>query len=216
MSVFHSRECAAPDLAGRFPPEFYARPTLTVCRSVIGSYLVHASEKGTTAGRIVEAEAYLGPHDKGAHSFGGRPTERTRAMFGDKGHAYVFLIYGAYWCFNIVCGPAGKPQAVLIRALEPALGLDLMRARIGKPDAPAESLCRGPGKLCLTMGITKELYGEDLRGDRLFLVPGRPRRGETIARSVRLNIDYAEEYIHKPWRFFIQGNRSVSGPRRMG
>lgn len=199
----------------RFCEEDFSRPTLRVCRSLLGSYLVHCSPEGETAGRIVEAEAYRGPEDRGAHSFGGRVTGRTRAMFGPKGHAYIFLIYGAYWCFNVVTGPAGKPEAVLVRALEPAAGTDIMRRRVRSPEAPESTLCRGPGKLCLAMGITGELYGEDLRGERLFLVPGRLRRGEAVGVSGRINIGYAQEYALKPWRLYVRENPCVSGPAKL-
>ena len=203
------------DLSARFHCEFFSRPTLSVARGLLGATLVHQSPEGVTAGRIVETEAYLGPVDKGAHSFGGRRTARNEAMFGEKGHSYVFFVYGVYWCFNVTSGPADKPQAVLVRALEPVAGVDVMRLRLGQPDAPEHALCRGPGKLCLAMGITKEQYGVDLCGTRLFLVPGKLRRGEHAGRSVRIGIDYAEEYVHKPWRFFIRGNPCVSGPKRL-
>jgi DNA-3-methyladenine glycosylase len=196
----------------RFSHEFFTRQTLAVCRSLIGAFLVHRSSEGLCAGRIVEAEAYLGPADKGAHSFGGRNTPRTAAMFGEKGRAYIFIIYGMYWCFNVVSGPIGKPQAILIRALEPVLGLDLMRTRLtGKQNS--SSLCRGPGKLCKALAITREQYGEDLTGEKLFLVPGMRGRDEKIAKSPRINIDYADEYVHKEWRFFIKGNPAVSGSK---
>ena len=203
------------DFAPRFPSSFFFWPTLTVTRDLLGSLLVHRTADGVTAGRIVEAEAYLGPSDKGAHSFNGRMTERNRAMFGEKGHAYVFFVYGVYWCFNVTTGPLGKPQAVLIRALEPVEGIDLMRLRLSQPHAPAHTLCRGPGKLCLAMGIGKQQYGASLGGQTLFLVPGHPIAAKQIGRSPRIGIDYAEEYVTKPWRFYIRENACLSGPRRL-
>lgn len=203
------------DLSERYPREFYQQSTLLVCRNLLGSVLVHRSPEGVTAARIVEAEAYVGPKDKGAHSFGGRPTDRTRAMFGEKGHAYVFLIYGMYWCFNVVCGPPGMPQAVLVRALEPVVGEDLMRARLNAKEAVSTAtLCKGPGKLCRAMGISREHYGLDLLQDTLFLVPAKLRRGEKVVRSPRINIDYAEEFIERPWRYFIKDHPSVSASRK--
>lgn len=195
----------------RFDPGDFNAPTLTLCRRLLGSTLVHRSADGLAAGRIVEVEAYLGPHDRGSHSYGGRQTERNRAMFGGKGSAYIYLIYGMYWCFNVVSGPAGKPQAILVRALEPLDGIDLMRSRTGAREPHQHSLCRGPGKLCRALGITGDLYGEPLWGNRLFLVPGSLRRGEKAGRTPRINIDYAAEFAGKPWRFHIRGNPCVSG-----
>ena len=204
----------APDLSGRFAAEFFSRPTLAVCRGLLGAFLVHESPDGITAGRIVEVEGYCGPHDRASHSYGNRQTERTRAMFGVKGHAYIYLIYGMYWCFNVVSGPVGKPQAVLVRALEPVAGIDLMRRRVAAPEGPEHSLCRGPGKLCRSMGIDGGLYGEDLRGGRLYLVPARRARGEKVVQSSRVNIGYAGHYVHKPWRYFIGANPCVSARAR--
>ncbi len=202
--------------AAAIPQEFYLRDTVEVCRDLIGAYLVHASEDGVSAGRIVEAEAYLGPEDLGAHSSGGKPTNRTRAMYGSRGHAYVFLIYGAHWCFNVVTGAPPLPQAVLIRALEPALGQDLMRERVAAKPGTAESkLCQGPGKLCRAMAISGAHYGESLSGGTLYVAPGGLRPGETIGTSPRINIDYAGDWAGKPWRYYISGHPAVSGPKAL-
>lgn len=199
-----------------FPHEFYLRPTLDVCHDLVGAYLVRESDEGVAAGRIVEAEAYLGPDDLGAHSRGGRPTERTRAMYGPRGHAYVFLIYGAHWCFNAVCGPPPLPQAILVRALEPACGLDLMRERVAaRPGTPDSRLCQGPGKLCRALDITGALYGVPLTASALYLMPGGLRPGERIATSPRINIDYAGEWAARPWRYYIPGHPAVSGKAAM-
>jgi DNA-3-methyladenine glycosylase len=198
----------------RFPPDWFQRPTLCVARQLIGCVLVHQTNEGTTAGRIVETEAYLGPHDRAAHSYGSKLTPRNRAMFGPKGHAYIYFIYGMHWCFNIVTGPPQLPQAVLIRALEPLVGLELMRSRLGQPHAPPHTLCRGPGKLCRAMGITAELYGMDLCGDTLYVVPASQTR-RRIAISPRVGIAYAGEYAAKPWRFFDAGNPCVSRAPRI-
>ncbi|MBX7244036.1 MAG: DNA-3-methyladenine glycosylase [Candidatus Sumerlaeaceae bacterium] len=202
------------DFEDRFGRRDFQRDTLVVCRSMLGSILVHDSPAGRTAGRIVEIEAYLGPEDRASHTYGGRKTERNRAMHGEKGHAYVYFIYGMHWCCNIVCGPAGKPQAGLVRALEPVAGLDLMRERIHSPHAKAESLCRGPGKLCKAMGITGALYGADLTAETLYLIPQAQRRGERILATPRIGIAYAGDFVDKPWRFLIEGNPSVSRPPR--
>src|SRR5207237_2866876 len=135
------------------PRAFYLQPTLRVARALRGKVLVHDSPAGTTAGRIVEVEAYRGPADRAAHSFGGRRTPRNDVMYGPPGRAYVYFIYGIHYCMNVVCRPPEVPEAVLLRALEPIAGETLMRRRRALPDAPAWRLCRGPGALCQAMGI---------------------------------------------------------------
>lgn len=162
-----------------------------------------------TAGRVVECEAYRGPADRAAHSFRGR-TKRTEAMFGPPGHAYVFLLYGTSWAFNIVVAREGEPHAVLIRALEPVEGLALMSRRRNVPET-ALLLTNGPGKLCQALGISGADYARDLCGDDLYLVDGE--RGK-IARGARINIDYAGAWVARPWRYVERGNRYVSVPPR--
>src|SRR5271154_7024042 len=145
-------------LAGSAPLErdFYARTAVDVARDCLGKVLVH----GKTAGRIVEVEAYLGVGDRAAHTWRG-VTDRTRVIFGEPGHAYVYFIYGMYECLNFVAEPVGQAGAVLIRALEPIAGLPTMRRR--RPKAKGvEDLASGPGKLTLAMGITRKLNGADL------------------------------------------------------
>ena len=201
------------DMSKRLPRKFYQRPTLEVAHDIIGQYFFTNQDGVLTGGRIVEAEAYCGPDDLGAHTSGGRRTARNEAMYGPKGHTYIYLIYGMYWCINAVCGPADKPQACLIRALEPVVGLEAMRERLGAADdARPEHFCRGPGKLCRALGLDKNHYAEDLLKDRVFMLPGKLAEGEEVGTSPRINIDYAGEYIEKPWRFYIRGNPSVSGP----
>jgi DNA-3-methyladenine glycosylase len=204
------------DLGGPLPRSFYARPVLAVARDCIGKILVRASDDGISAGRIVEAEAYRGPEDRAAHSYLGRRTARTEVMFGPPGHAYVFFVYGMHWNFNVVTGRAGEPHAVLIRAIEPILGLDLMSVRRGIPRERPE-LTNGPGKLCQALGITRADYGADLCQGRLFLaepqVSGRrasPDERSGVARSARIGIDYAGDWVEKPWRFYERDNRYVS------
>jgi len=193
----------------KLPRSFYARPVLTVARDCIGKILVRRTPEGLTGGRIVECEAYRGPTDLAAHSSRGR-TKRTEAMFGPPGRAYVYLLYGVSWAFNIVVAKEGEPHAVLVRALEPSIGLDLMAARRGLP-AHSRLLTNGPGKLCHALGITRDDYGRDLAGDELYLLDG-PRTA--IARSPRINVDYAGDWAARPWRFFERGNRFVSVPPR--
>jgi DNA-3-methyladenine glycosylase len=189
---------------------FYERPVLTVARALVGALLVHESSEGTAAGRIVEVEAYRGPQDLAAHSARGRRTKRNEVMWGEAGRAYVFLLYGMHWAFNVVTGAVGEPHAVLVRAVEPLAPLDLMAARRGL-DAKRRELTNGPGKLTAALGIGPAHYGRDLTQGNLYLAAG-PRGA--IGRSPRINIDYAGAWIDKPWRFYERGNRYVSVPPR--
>jgi len=196
------------------PREFYAQPVLTVARQCIGKILVHRTADGEAAGRIVEAEAYRGPLDLAAHSRRGLRSKRTIAMFGPPGHAYVYLLYGISWAMNLVVASDGKPHAVLIRALEPVRGIELMIRRRNKP-ATSRELTNGPGKLTSALGVTGADYGRDLCGDELFLEESNDDipRGR-IGRSSRINVDYAGEWAALPWRFYERGNRYVSVPPR--
>lgn len=191
----------------KLPRSFYARPALEVARDCIGKVLVYRSPEGEAAGRIVEVEAYAGPDDLAAHSARGRRTKRTEVMFGPPGYAYVFLLYGASWAMNLVVADEGEPHAVLIRAIEPIRGLDLIAKRRNMPTT-ARELTNGPGKLTKALGITGADYGRDLVGDIVFLEEGEARA--EIGRSHRINVDYAGEWAKVPWRFYERGNRYVS------
>jgi DNA-3-methyladenine glycosylase len=184
---------------------FYARPTVEVARDLLGKVLVH----GPAAGRIVETEAYLGLADLAAHASRGI-TGRTRVIFGPPGHAYVYFIYGRYECLNLVAEPDGTPGCVLIRALEPLAGIDLMRSR--RPAARSlEDLASGPGKLTLALGITRAQNGHDVtRGDLTVRdCEGAPPL--EIAVTPRVGVRQCADW---PLRFLIQGNRFVSGSKR--
>lgn len=195
--------------------DFYMRDTLTVARDLLGKLLVHETPEYRVAGRIVETEAYLGLEDKGAHSYEGLRTKRTEVMYGIGGTAYVFLIYGMYNCFNVVTREADRPEAVLVRAVEPAEGeAHMSQLRYGKDLdslSPKQrlSICNGPGKLCLAMSIDKTANGLDLCGDKLYICDMK-NEPFTIKSSPRINIDYAGEYARKPWRYYIEGNKYVS------
>ena len=182
------------------PRAFYARDVLAVARDCIGMLLVSETASGTAVGRIVEAEAYRGPDDRAAHSFGGRRTARTEVMFGAPGHVYVFFVYGMHWHLNLVTGKVGEPHAVLLRAVEPLQGAPLMAERRGmSPDR--RELTNGPGKLCQAFGIDRAVYGSDLcaRG-AVYLTQGvRPVK---VARSPRIGVDYAGEWAGRPFRFY--------------
>lgn len=196
---------------------FYLRDTVIVARELLGKELVHEAGGIRTAGRIVETEAYTGPGDKGSHSYGGKRTNKNETMYHQGGTAYVYLIYGMYHCFNVVTEEAGMPAAVLIRAVEPVEGFEIMsQARYGTDYneltvRQKTGLCNGPGKLCIAMDIGRVENGLDLCGNKLYI---RDAQNEPfqIKSSPRINIDYAEEYRDKPWRFYIEGSRYVSKP----
>lgn len=166
------------------------------------------------SGIIVETEAYQGPEDKAAHSYGNRRTNRTETMFGKGGTAYVYFIYGMYYQFNVVTNIESIPHAVLIRALEPDEGIDRMRQR--RPGRNDKNLTNGPGKLCQALSIDRSYNAADLTGgcDRVWIEEGRGAAGDAqIASGVRIGIDYAEEYAAKPWRFWLKDNPYVSKSR---
>ena len=182
----------APDALPRL---WYARDALTVSRALIGCYLVH----GSRVSRIVETEAYRGPRDLACHARAGL-TRRTRSLFGEEGHAYVFLVYGMHDCFNVTCAGAGRGHAVLVRAGEPTEGFDV-GARLD-----------GPGRFARAMGLSRRDDGRDLTLDGLHLRPRteRPR----IAVTARVGVAYAGSWADKPWRFCDASSRHVSRPPR--
>ena len=181
---------------------FYEVGAAEAAPLLLGKLLCRRTPEGLSAGMIVEAEAYCGPEDDAAHSFGGRRTARTEAMFGPPGHAYIFRIYGMHSCFNVVTAPEGSPQAVLIRALEPVAGLELMAARRGL--AEPLRLCSGPGKLCRALAVGMEQYGLDLCGPELYLTEYRDFSPAEICVSPRVNVDYALNCRDRLWRFFVK------------
>lgn len=194
----------------KLPREFYTRPNvLAVARDLLGKLLVVPAKKGKrVSGKIVEVEAYRGPQDRAAHSFGGRRTKRTETMYRIGGTAYVFFVYGMYYQFNVVTNAADAPHAVLIRAVEPVEGIELMRKRRqGQPD---HNLTNGPGKLCIALGIDRGLDAADLLGENVWLEEGEKISRLRIASGPRIGIDYAEGWVDKPWRFWLRDNAFVS------
>lgn len=190
---------------------FYQRDTITVSKDLLGKILVHESSQGTTSGRIVETEAYRGPEDQAAHSSGGRRTARNEVMFGQKGRAYVYFIYGLYYCFNVTAGSVpGKPEAVLIRALEPVTGKDIMAKRRSIAKARAKNLTNGPSKLCMAMGISRLQNKMDMSAPPLYIKDAPLVSHEDIVEATRVGVDYAGKWKNKSWRFYIKGNTFVS------
>lgn len=184
------------------PVSFYGRDTRTVARELLGHMLVNTNSEGMTSGIIVETEAYL-QNDPACHAARGM-TKRNRAMFGPPGCAYIYLIYGMYYCFNVVTREQGIGEAVLIRALEPVCGIELMKKRRGR-DKLTE-LCSGPGRLVQAMGINKGQNGQDLTGDKLF-IGAAGEGGHEVVNTIRVGISEGKEL---PLRFYIAGNPNVS------
>ena len=196
----------------RLPRSFYRRDVIAVARRLLGQRLVSKIGDSRASGVIVETEAYLGTVDKAAHTFDGRRTARNEVMWGDGGHAYVYFVYGMHHCVNVVAGDPEEPVAVLLRALEPDDGTDLMFERRAAARRPID-LCSGPGKLCQALGITRAVDGDDLvEGERLFIEELRKRALPTsaIGCGPRVGVDYAEEWQHERLRFWVRGNRNVS------
>jgi len=189
---------------------FYQQDVITVSRELLGKILVHQSKEGTTTGRIVETEAYRGPEDQAAHSSGGRRTARNEVMFGQKGVAYVYFIYGLYHCFNIIAGDVpGKPEAVLIRALEPMAGKEIMAKRRGQ-QVKIANLTNGPSKMCMAMGISKSQNKIGLTAPPLCIKEAPLVPQKEIVETTRIGVDYSGEWKSKTWRFYIRDNRFVS------
>jgi DNA-3-methyladenine glycosylase len=182
------------------PAVFYDRDTAAVARDLLGAVLMHESAEGKAGGRIVETEAYLGPHDPASHSAAGR-TARTWHMFGPPGTAYVYFIYGMHWCLNAVTREDGYGAAVLIRAIEPMAGLDLMRARRPKARRDRE-LTNGPGKVCAALGVTRAHDGLPLTGhSHLTISRGIPIADHDVEIGPRIGISKAVDW---PLRFRVR------------
>lgn len=179
----------------KLPRSFYDRDTIVVAEELLGKFLVHVSDGVERVGKIVETEAYLGPHDLAAHSARGM-TERNRVMFGPAGHAYVYFIYGMYFCMNVVTEGEGHAAAVLLRALEPVKNFS--------------DRASGPGLLCRAMKIDRHLNGHDLLSDDFFVATGTRTQAFKTVKRPRIGVDYAKHWARRHLRFYIAGNRCVS------
>ncbi len=216
----------------RLTRDFYSRSPLKVARDLLGKYLVHNYREGRITrlatsldarrakrvGKIVETEAYLGNDDPACHTYKGRITERNKMLFAEPGHAYIYTIYGMYYCFNIVAHEKGKSGGVFIRAVEPIEGKEIILKRQIKNKIEIEktrnpqmiNLTNGPGKLCIAFGIDKNLNGADLCGNKLFVTNRKNIPDSQIARTARINIDYAGKAKYLPYRFIIKGSAFLS------
>lgn len=188
--------------------EFYLRDTLIVSQDLLGKVLVHETEEGITKGRIVEVEAYIGPHDKASHAYNHRKSKRTTIQYNTGGYVYMYLIYGVYHCMNIVTSEEGKPEVILLRALEPLEGIPLMQKRRNTQNV--KSLCNGPGKLCSAMNISMKQYGIDLCTSNSLYIEDAHLNDYDIMATKRINIDYAGEYKDYLWRFVVKNSPYLS------
>ncbi|MCX8018977.1 MAG: DNA-3-methyladenine glycosylase [Chitinophagaceae bacterium] len=193
---------------------FYQRcDVVLIARQLLGKLLITRFGEGLTSGRIVETEAYAGTGDRASHAYGGRRTERNEAMYAPGGTAYVYLCYGIHHLFNVVTHKKDVPHAILIRALEPAEGLEIMRKRTGKSTSDF-TLTRGPGNLTRAMGITVSMNGYRLTGNELYIADdGFSYPDADIQVSPRIGVDYAGEDALLPYRFFVRDNPWVSGKK---
>lgn len=198
-------------IRNKIPQDFYQDTNVTeIAIKLLGKQLFTNINGEITGGVIVETEAYNGITDKASHAYGGRFTERTKVMYKKGGVSYVYLCYGIHYLFNVVTGPVKSPQAVLIRGIEPVIGLDIMLQRRNmisfKPN-----VCSGPGALSKALGITKKLNDTNLFGDEIWIEDaGFDTCSQNIVAARRVGVDYAEEDALLPWRFYFEGNKFVS------
>jgi DNA-3-methyladenine glycosylase len=187
---------------------FYLRPTITVAKDLLGKYLVRRIPKKLLVGRIVEVEAYLGEKDPASHAYRGK-TKRNEVMFKEGGHLYVYFTYGMHFCCNVVTEEAGKGRAVLLRAVEPMEGVEVMRKNRGFGSERKDywNLTNGPAKLCEAFGIQREMNGTSLLGRELFLTDGEEIPKSKIGSSTRIGVKNGAE---KKWRFYLKGSPFVS------
>jgi len=202
----------------RLNRKFFLRPTLLVAQELLGKYLVRKIGNEIFEGKIVETEAYIGPEDKASHAFGGKITPRNKVEYLEGGFCYIYLVYGMYWQLNITTEKAGKPECVLLRALEPLID----EKKFKNPALPVsgqklklselKKIAGGPGRLCRWLRLDKSFYGEDLtKSKRLWLEDrGEKIKKLQIVKAKRIGIDYAKEWADKKWRFYIKGNKFVS------
>jgi len=196
----------------KLPASFYHRTNVvTIAKELLGKLLVTTFNGEKTAGRIVETEAYNGIVDKASHSYGGRRTNRTETMYAAGGIAYVYLCYGIHHLFNVVTNVQDTPHAILIRAIEPVKGIDIMLRRMKKEQADY-SIGRGPGNVSKALGISVVHTRLSLLQNEIYIADdGTIIKPSQIATGPRIGVDYAAEDALLPYRFFVKGNRYVSG-----
>jgi DNA-3-methyladenine glycosylase len=197
--------------AATLPVSFFDRPAALVARELLGALVVSRAGDVRTSARIVETEAYLGYRDPASHGYLHRRNDRNAALFGPPGSWYVYLSYGIHWCANLVCEGEGTASAVLLRALEPVEGVEVMRERRGRMDD--RDLCSGPGKLCQALGITRDLDGRMMAKSDVVVRPPSVVLPFDVLATPRIGITKAADW---PLRFVVHGNPHVSGTRGRG
>ncbi len=200
-----------------FPSSFYqSSNVLALAQRLLGSYLHTQINGEITIGQIVETEAYKAPEDKASHAYQNKRTKRTEVMFSEGGVAYVYLCYGIHEMFNVVSGPKDVAHAILVRAIKPIKGLEIMERR--RKTKHLKNLANGPGKLCQAMGISRKLSGLDLckASSSIFITAGKELAPKNIVASPRVGIKYAEEDALLPWRFYVKDSPFISLPRIVG
>ena len=197
--------------AVKLDKSFYLQDASVLARKLLGKILVLKPNKSSNvlAGRIVETEAYLGVDDAASHSYKGRVTPRNRIMYEDGGLIYVYLIYGMYFCFNIIANKKNIPQAVFIRALQPLQGIDIMRKNNRKAKSD-HTLTNGPCRWTASFGIDKSFLGKKIYSNRTYLLSRKDIKNKFIVKAKRIGIDYAKEAKDLPLRFYIKDNPFVS------
>ncbi|MFW6046404.1 MAG: DNA-3-methyladenine glycosylase [Candidatus Woesearchaeota archaeon] len=191
--------------------EFYNTDALTLAKKLLGKIIVRNINGKKVKCMITETEAYVGPEDKACHAYNNKKTKRTKVMFKKAGISYIYLIYGMYHCFNIVCGDVGKPEAVLIRSVKPINGIKVIKKNRDIKSNKLYDLTNGPGKLCQAMSIDMSFNDYNLvEGDIFYLEENKEIYDFNMSSSPRINIDYAKDYKNKPWRFFIKDSSFLS------
>jgi DNA-3-methyladenine glycosylase len=210
--VLRPMQLQTPEAEAPLDRSFFARATPEVARDLLGMWLLRASAEGMSGGPIVEVEAYGGPEDLASHARAGL-TRRTTPMFGPVGHAYVYLVYGMHECLNVVAYAApAEAGAILIRAINPVVGIDLMRSRRGRPTDPDARLASGPARLTQALEVDRSFDGHDLTAeDGLWLAAAPEPMVSEVASGPRIGVDYAgQDWSARPWRYWVAGQPSVS------
>ncbi|MGM9475826.1 DNA-3-methyladenine glycosylase [Pedobacter sp. GSP4] len=197
-------------------PEYYRNEdVVSLAKDLLGKVLYTKINNQITAGIIVETEAYFGVKDKASHAYGGRRTSRTETMYSPGGIAYVYLCYGMHHLFNIVSSLEDDPHAVLIRGVQPLVGIDIIESRRNMPYTKG-AIAAGPGSAAKALGIDKSFNAKDLNGDEIWIEDHQiSYKEDEIAASPRVGIAYAKEHALLPWRFFVKGNKYVSKPNKV-
>lgn len=196
--------------------EYYLNEDVVdLAKDLLGKVLYTKIDNEITAGIIVETEAYFGIKDKASHAYGGRRTNRTETMYGTGGIAYVYLCYGMHNLFNIVSSKENDPHAVLIRGIEPLVGINIIEERRNMPHTKG-AVSAGPGSAAKALGIDKTFNAKNLTGNEIWIEDHKIRyKAEDIAATPRVGIAYAKEHALLPWRFFVKGNKYVSKPNKV-